>query len=187
MGPASGVPCLWRGCSGVVGDFAKAKSREQDLILIRSNSVSDKSLTANAFAIARHLPLRCARWLAICVLSFTLLTPSLTGLLLLAQDGDCSCKMGCCKTGRSSCCHHSRQSSRPDGAGWVSSPGCPSGCGQAIGGPSPLSTTLAVSRLEVGAAVVSELVWLHASPPHTSGGGEFALFGRPPPFLSVSS
>jgi len=161
----------------------EARSRKQDLMLFRSNSANDDSLTANTFAFVCHLPLRCARWLAICALALALLTPSLAGLLL-AQDG-CSCKMGCCKTGKSSCCRHSRQSSRPDGPGWVSSPGCPSCCGRAMGFPSPLSTPLAVSRCEAGAVVVSELASLHATPSRASGGGELALFGRPPPFLAV--
>lgn len=153
------------------------------MILIHSNSARDKSLVAKLWVLAR-LPLRCTRWLALCALTLTLLTPSLAGLLL-AQESDCSCKMGCCKTGKSSCCRHSRQS-HPDGAGWVSSRGCPSGCGQAIGLPSQLNTTLAASRFEVGPIVASEFVSSHATPSHASGGAEFALFGRPPPFPSVT-
>jgi len=173
--------------SYVIGDLATAKSREQDLTLFRSNSENDKSLVAYALAFAGRLPSRCARLLAICVLTLTLLTPSLTGLLLLPQDdGDCSCKMECGEAGRSSCCRHSRQRSHHDDPGWVSSPGCPSGCRQVIVLLSPLSTTGVVSSFEFGPVAVSEFVWPHAVPWHTSSGAEFALLGRPPPFLSVS-
>ena len=78
-----------------------------------------------------------------------------------------------------------RQGSQPDSAGWVDSPAVRRVVARRLVSFT-LITTLAASRFEVGPMVGSEFVSLRSIRSHTSGVVDFALFGRPPPFLPVS-
>jgi hypothetical protein len=154
-----------------------------DKVLISDLSNSAKKIRRGARA-GSYL---CLRALATVVVMAALLAPHFSGLLLFQLGLGCSCKMSCCKTGRSSCCRRSSQSNHPAGASWANSPGCPEGCRQSVGLPSTPNTTVAVSRFEVGPRFISEFVSLHANPKRPSAATEFALFERPPPIFCVSS
>src|ERR1035438_9922292 len=98
------------------------------LAVNRSNSAKENRARAEVWTYVRRLGFRPVRCLAAGALTVALLTPFLCGLILFAQDDACCCKMGCCKTAKGSCCHRSRQSDHPTGAGWAKMPGCPAGC-----------------------------------------------------------
>jgi len=132
-----------------------------------------------SFRVSRFLA-RGRHAIATGVLIAALLTPFFSGLILFAQDEGRSCQTACCKGGRGSCCHRSRQQGGATGAGWVNLPGCPAGCGH-IGLPPLPDPALSKGHREFCPVTMASFPAPAGHPGGTTGEVKFALFGRPPP------
>jgi len=125
---------------------------------------------------------RGVRLVAAAVLAVALLTPLLQGFFLaLGTDGS-SCGMSCCKTART--CHHRPGHHNPEGSQWTSGTQCPKGCGQSAGLPETPGFSLTAGGFVAGPVRSESVLSCQSRVVPGRAGIEFALFQRPPPFLS---
>jgi hypothetical protein len=127
---------------------------------------------------------RVYRFLVFGLLAAALLLPSLYGFVSLRQNGGSSCGMSCCKKSKGSSCHHSKDAGHHGGPTWTGYPACSKDCGQNPGLSGLSAANLSPATVDTAFAAPRTILWNRAGFSCERVKAEFALFQRPPPFLS---
>jgi hypothetical protein len=139
----------------------------------RGKGVARASFLATLLATWRSVPAG--------LLVLLLLSPYVSGLLLLAGNETSSCGMQCCKGSKASCCRRAGKKAHWGGPSWIDSSKCTGGCGQL---PAVSATPVAVpaaALVAVNPIAPESRLRFHAVSLRLSTEIGFASFERPPP------
>jgi hypothetical protein len=117
------------------------------------------------------------------LLTFLLLIPCVSGLLLLAGSETSSCGMQCGKRPKVCCCRRSGKNAHRAGPGWIESSKCPGGCGQLPAVSATAAARLVAARVEVRPIAPVSRVRIMVAPRRGSSETGFASLERPPPAI----